>query len=116
MLSRSARRWLAVVAILQLLTLIAFLYAVHRADMAMDKTGLGDVAASQRWSAVAGVAFYSYALCWAVGAALTAVAWLAGRRKAGTRAALHTGRVAVYALLLPPAAFLLAAALYLALG
>lgn len=83
---RSIRLHTALLAGAQLGCMAAFFYAVHRADSAMDKTGLGDHAAFARWSGAASVWFWSSLILWI--AAIGSFAWPAPPR---ARAALVYG-------------------------
>jgi glucan phosphoethanolaminetransferase (alkaline phosphatase superfamily) len=98
------RRFLIVTAAAQCIALACFIYAVRRSDAAMDKSGIGDVAAMQRWSAVAGVSGYSFLFLWLLGLTMAIAAWLLGPR---LPSAIRPARIAALALLLPPVMFAL---------
>ena len=97
------RRTLIATTAVQTIALACFIYAVRRSDAAMDKSGIGDVALMQKWSAVAGVSFYSFFLLWLLGLTMATAGWLL--RSRSVPPATDSARTAAYALLLPPVIF-----------
>jgi hypothetical protein len=59
-LSPWTQRTVAITGALQLIALAAFVYAGQRADAAMDKSGIGDAVAFQRWNSIGNAAAAAY--------------------------------------------------------
>lgn len=88
-------RALIISLFVQLLLVAGFLGLAWQADQAMDKSGIGDVEAWDRFNTFAGIAFYGAAFVWLA----TIILSLCGRVFGTTKAQLAVG--------LPPLALLL---------
>jgi len=88
-------RVLSISLLVQLLLVAGFLGLAWQADQVMDKSGVGDVEAWNRFNAFAGIAFYGVAFVWLA----TIILSLAGRAFGTPKAQLAVG--------LPPLALVL---------
>lgn len=58
------KRWLVLLLILQIASVVLFLHYAHQADLAMGKDGIGDVENFTILNKYAGLSFYSAMVLW----------------------------------------------------